>query len=991
MSVTVNPLNGFKSAVALSVSGLPSGVTASLLNTQALPGVESLIGLNASSTAAAGAATVVITGTSGTVSHKARFSLTVQSVVVATPDFRTRYTRTDSATEYPYEPNSRWMVFDAPTHRFFVSDPGGNRIQVLDASSESKIGSIVVPGAYGIDETPDHTVIYVGTQLGDIYTVDPVAMKVTHRYPSAQIGSGGFQAYEVRVLASGELALLGAQGGIPGVDGYGSVGVWNPVTNALAVYNKFSHIGQFTLTVDRSLIVLGDLLSPAGICNLDPATGNSTCSEIASDAFSIAPTPDGKSIVVTDGANQSVDVLDPRTFNETKTFPVQGSTSSDATMIVSPDSKTLYVGGAGLLYAYNLASGALVGWLPAVSMQPLSGGFNAGPGTGVNLQAFDNTGLLAGPMEEGAGFLDTTALKSGPAGSTFLNGYVVPATGPSGGGTSVQFENVANNASIGSAYFGPNPAPGVSQGGGEFYAVTPAGQPGPVDLYAVMADGGTLIVPEAFSYGPSILEVTPDSATEEGGGTGVVYGYGLGSTMDNAPIPTDLQITVGGRPAAITGYAPNAYNLLSPPFNLQAAAFTIPPGVSGSTADVTVTTSNGSGTAKAVFTYLPAVKQLPMGGSLAQGIYDRARDVYYFTNTSEIEVFSRSAGQWRTAIHVPPAPSGTTHRLWGIAISQDGTKLAISDTGTAMIYLIQPDTPGSAQSFPVSTYFAGSPISLSGIATTPAGLAVTNAGMIYFAAYITGGDGFDGFFKLDTTTGKVTDYGMDSFGGDQFRVAVSADNAEAFFNNEGDVFSVATATDTVKHASISPGCCYGDFDLALSPARTTVEATSYVYDTGMNPQAYLALNDREAMNVAYVNGIKFSSDGNLLFQPSTNGIDVFDGRVGTFLRRISLPFALCANYDALVSDGTDNILIGITGRGDGIAVIDLSSIPEPNPLSYAVSNGVREAGARASGVRVAGKFRQAHTQLPSSSGTPGRRVPVPVTKHQPGSAGSSHN
>jgi hypothetical protein len=41
-----------------------------------------------------------------------------------------------------------------------------------------------------------------------------------------------------------------------------------------------------------------------------------------------------------------------------------------------------------------------------------------------------------------------------------------------------------------------------------------------------------------------------------------------------------------------------------------------------------------------------------------------------------------------------------------------------------------------------------------------------------------------------------------------------------------------------------------------------------------------------------------------------------------------LPFMLSANYDALVDDGWDNILIAITGQtGDGIAVIDLS-LPE---------------------------------------------------------------
>jgi hypothetical protein len=51
--------------------------------------------------------------------------------------------------------------------------------------------------------------------------------------------------------------------------------------------------------------------------------------------------------------------------------------------------------------------------------------------------------------------------------------------------------------------------------------------------------------------------------------------------------------------------------------------------------------------------------------------------------------------------------------------------------------------------------------------------------------------------------------------------------------------------------------------------------------------------------------------------------------LGSLLDRISLSVALSPNYDALVSDGKDNVLIAITGTGDGIAVVDLTSIAPP--------------------------------------------------------------
>jgi hypothetical protein len=72
----------------------------------------------------------------------------------------------------------------------------------------------------------------------------------------------------------------------------------------------------------------------------------------------------------------------------------------------------------------------------------------------------------------------------------------------------------------------------------------------------------------------------------------------------------------------------------------------------------------------------------------------------------------------------------------------------------------------------------------------------------------------------------------------------------------------------------------------------------------------------------------------LLFQPAIDGIDVFDGTLGNLLQRVSLPTLLSENYDALVSDGKDNVLIAITGNGDGIAIVDLTSIPEPAILPF---------------------------------------------------------
>ena len=1010
-TASVTALNGFASTVSLSISSLPSGVTISPSSPQVTPGTPLQITVAAASSVSASTENLTVTGVSGTLSHSATLGLTVNAKVVVPSLSRTRYVRTNMVTEYPFWMNSSWEVFDSNTKRFFVSDPSGNQIVVMDATKQTEIASIPVPGAFGIDETPDGSVLYAGTQVGDVYAIDPVAMTVEKRYIAAQIGPYGYEAYVVRVLASGDLALLGGQGGIPSVDGYSGFAIWNPTNNSIQMYgsgdvgqvitplpNCVRNIGGFTLTGDRSLIVEASIDSDETLCTVNPATGQENQVVPSGQAVlgAITPTPDGSSLLIPiygegTGAANAVQVINAKTLTETSSFPVLGDTASDASMLVSADSKTLYMYSSGVVYAYNIALGKLVGWTPNLTVEPISGGSVVGSLYGPEMQAMDGTGLIAGPMEEGVGFIDTSALQTGPVGTTFLNSYVTPATGPVSGGTSVQWDSSSNAASSTPvvAYFGSNPATNLSMGSnGYFNATTPTGSPGPVDIFTLMQDGGEQIVPEGFSYGPSILEATPNASTSEGGGTGILYGYGFGSTADNASIPTGLTVTVGGMAASVIGYTGNAYGLLSPPFNLEAVAYTIPPGVAGSPADIEVTSQSGSTTLKGGMSYLPAAAKYPLPGSaLAQGIYDSKRNLYYFTDAGEIRVFSRSEGEWQAPIVVPAAPVGTTHRLWGIALSPDASKLAVSDTGDAMIYLIDPDTPASVQSFamPASCFAGHCSATANGIITYPAGIAVSDAGMIYITASPYGVSGDDGFLKLNTATGTFTDYGIDAFGNTQYRDAISSDNARVFFNNDGQPFSVDTATDTVYYAPISPGCCYGDYDLSLSSNQISLEATSYVYDTNLNAESYLALNDYESLNTTYVYGVKLSPDGSLLFQPSVAGIDVFDGRIGTLRTRIALPYALSQNYDALVSDGTDNVLIVITGAtGDGIAVLDLTSLSEPAPLPYTseatrLPNELRDLPRQ----KPAAIPTPTRNGLTSSFGIPRTRIPHAVTSLVP--------
>ncbi len=76
-TILVGTSGGFSGTVALSASGLPSGVTATFSPSSASS--QSTLTLTASSSAATGTSTVTITGTSGSLSHTATLSLTVNT------------------------------------------------------------------------------------------------------------------------------------------------------------------------------------------------------------------------------------------------------------------------------------------------------------------------------------------------------------------------------------------------------------------------------------------------------------------------------------------------------------------------------------------------------------------------------------------------------------------------------------------------------------------------------------------------------------------------------------------------------------------------------------------------------------------------------------------------------------------------------------------------------------------------------------------------
>ncbi len=597
---------------------------------------------------------------------------------------------------------------------------------------------------------------------------------------------------------------------------------------------------------------------------------------------------------------------------------------------------------------YDLATGKLSGWISQLSMPS--------PGSYTSIQpiyqAMTPGGLAAGVIPGGGiGLLDTTAVHALPIGSRFTETQLAIPYGPASGETDTSWlPNVVGVPAppLGSIYFGANVASAINNNGfpGFLEAVTPPGTAGPVDVRTFATDGSSQLIPDGFSYGPWVLESATTYSTAEGGGTADLFGYGFGPQLYTGGAlfikpPSDLQLTVGGATATVADFSPNPYGstyFTAPVFPSNALHYTIPPGTAGTSSSIDVTNSTGSTIATQQMNYLPPVQQYPVSGQLADGIYDGIRNVYYLSDANQIRVFSLTQNTWLASIPIP-APQGASgpQRLMGMAMSPDGSHLAVADAGAIAVYVIDLNSSNSIKSFPYASQFQP-------LTEVPTALAITNTGVVYVATSDLNGDGGCGFLlRLDPTTGLLSNVGPASSGnclptqGGLIAESIvsSADGTRIFFNDDAILGFIDTASGQVTIPNNGYSVfAQNNYELEMSANQARLFADGFFVDTNLNGIGLQVLNAPESIDAQYVYGGAFSADGSLFFQPGSQAIDVFDGVTGAFRARIALPLPLSPNFRALVANGKDDRIIAITGNGDGIAVIDLSSIPEPAPVTW---------------------------------------------------------
>jgi hypothetical protein len=986
--VSVTGTSNGAGTISVQLGKPPSGVTISPSSfTTSGNGGQATVFVEAGNSASGG--TLTATATYGPLTQSTSLALSIGKAETITPVPLTttdQLVRADAMTPYTSFPPPNYLIYHAATNRFFSTDAYVSRLNVVNASSRTLTATLTIPGAFGLDQAADGSVLYVGTMLGDLYVVDPVTLTILKRYTSSTIGSYGFSANAVYAMADGKL-LLENYFLVPGyswVDGDGPLALWDPTTNSITTFTGqqgiagipqttptcFAKFQNAMLTNNRTRVLLSPVQTSLGssqLCSLDPETDTWNLSPTISggqqSAFTaFAVSSDGGTVVAYDGYD--IYALDATTLAVKSSFPVSTTQTllNYPVMFLSQDNSSVFISdanGADVLDVYNLASGKLTGWIPQLNVSS-AGSYSPLPPL---YQAMSSSGLAAGVIAGGGiGVLDSTAVRPLPIGSRFTQTQLDVPYGPVSGGTADSW--LPNQVGVpapplGSIYFGPNAATGLDDNSfdGMLAAVSPAGVPGPVDVRTFATNGGSQLLPYGFSYGPWVLEAATSYSTADGGGPGSLYGFGFGpqaytNSATYIAAPSDLQVTVGGSSATVGGYSPNPYGstyFTAPPLPYNALLYTVPPGAAGTTATISVTNSSGSTSASTSMTYLPAVQQYSVAGQLADGIYDPTRDVYYFTDANQVRVFSLSQGAWLPSIPIPaPKNAYGPQRLFSLALSPDGSKLAISDPGAIAIYLLDPDQPSAIQSFPFASQI------FDPLTEEPSGVAVTNNGTVYFATFDLDGDGGFGYlYALNPSTGNVSM--VMGPGGNAFlptegpdpdgRLVITADGSRVYFNDAGQLGYVDTASGLfLTPPAPDYAIAQYDYELALNPSQTDFFAAGFITDNNFNSFGMQELNLAEALDADYLYGAAFSADGTLLFQPGSQAIDVFDGRTGAFISRVALPVQLSPNFRALVSDNKDNRLVAITGAtGNGIAVVDLSSLPDPAPLPYLSAAAVSDA------------------------------------------------
>jgi cellulose 1,4-beta-cellobiosidase len=323
-SVTVSAINGFTGTVALTVSGLPSGVTASFSPASVTGSAGSTLTFTASGTATVGAATVTITGTSGSTTETATLTLTV----TAEPEFTISVSPTTLSVPVNTNPTVALTVAyvggltgsvslsasGLPTGvaaNFAPSSfnsPGGTSTVNFTSQSSTPAGtySVLLTGTDGSTvNSATLTLTIPGSSNG--FTLKSSATAVT--VAQGKTATDTITVTDVGTF-SGSVTL--AASGLPS----GVTAAWgtNPTTGSSVL----------TLTASSTAATGASTVTITGTSGSTTATTTFSLSVTASPGFTLAPSATTRSVARSSSTTETITVTDVGGFTGSVTLAASG-------------------------------------------------------------------------------------------------------------------------------------------------------------------------------------------------------------------------------------------------------------------------------------------------------------------------------------------------------------------------------------------------------------------------------------------------------------------------------------------------------------------------------------------------------------------------------------------------------------------------------------------------------------------------------------------
>jgi hypothetical protein len=703
VNVIVNPVNGFSGAVQITLNALPAGVTsnpASPFNVAA--GASTPVVFGASASATTGNFTISVQGASGALSHSASLAVAIHSGVnPALP--RTAYARTDSnsASDDPFgEPHHRHIAYDPANKHVFIANRAMNRVEVFSTISQTRVAQVSLPGASSADLSADGSTVWIGTSIEQIVAIDTSTLRISNRYPLTGLtplpGTVFSRPVEVLSLSSGKSMVRLRQP----VSSEALPALWDPASNSLTDLTSTAPalfqqgVGALARSGDHSKVLAAAndssgelaLFDSAGHIVAGPLTLGTGLSRIlaansdGSRFASIFAASGGTQLVLLDASLKQVGAYTPANAHG---------------LAFSRDGKYLYLSeadsGASFVTVLDGRSAQLVGRVPDAAIQGISS----------EIEDADETQLLLGLSNRGVSFVDASAPTnlSSTAPAIAPAPSLQPLEGPVVGGTSVVLAG-QNFSPLTQLNFGTQSAQNVTvPSPTQIQASSPSSvSNGAVNLTTYFQNGWLAIAPDAFSYGPQILQMLPNAGANTGGDSVQIYGYGFGGD------PTKITVKIGGANATVQkveSVATISSSLgldSSYPFSLERITLQTPPGSSGK-ADVFVSTPAGSATSAKSFQFLQSVQSHPLSGFLRFLLYDQGRQQVYVTNLDHVDVFSLQQNTFINSLQPPGGPAPNIG-LRGLALTPDDSQLIVTDFGAQKIYLLDP-VKGTGTTVPV--------------------------------------------------------------------------------------------------------------------------------------------------------------------------------------------------------------------------------------------------------------------------------------------------